>query len=171
MAKSKSSFSFSSRLGTIEGTLIHTVIYLPEDIVKELPEGRVRAKGTINGIPFALAPQYVKDGSRYFAVGAPLRKAIKIREGDPVKVIFKLVDPNIVDVPEELEAVLAQDDKAMKVWEGLTPGYQRSLIHYITSVKNVDSRIKRSLELMEKAKAGQLSTQKDIKPNKKRSDD
>ena len=48
----------------------------------------------------------------------------------------------------------------MKAWEELTTGYQRSLIHYITSVKNVDSRIKRSIELLERAKAGLLAVQK-----------
>jgi hypothetical protein len=159
MAKSKSTpvFKFKSTLAHIKGGLIHSVIYLPDAIVDQLPKGRLRTKGTINGIPFALAPQYQKDGCRFFTVNASLKKAAGIKEGSRVEVSFRLVDPDELDVPEELEAVLAQDEEAMTAWNKLTIGYQRSLIHYVTSVKNVDSRIKRSLELMEKAKFGKLA--------------
>jgi hypothetical protein len=165
MPKARSSFSFRTVLSTMKGGLIPFVVFLPEEIIDALPEGRVRVKGTMNGAPFALAPQYKKDGSRYFAVSAALRKEAKIKAGDKVEVIFKLVDPTIVDMPEELEAVLAQDDKAMEVWSTFPTGLQRSLVHYITSVKNIDSRIKRSLEMMEKAKMGRLLSQ----PPKKKS--
>jgi uncharacterized protein YdeI (YjbR/CyaY-like superfamily) len=77
-----------------------------------------------------------------------------------VDVFFKLVDPDTLDIPEELEAVLEQDEAARNVWEKFTTGFQRSLIHYITSVKNVDSRIKRTIEILERAKAGLLHGQK-----------
>lgn len=150
-------------LAPFKGTFLNTVIYLPENIVKALPKGRVRTKGTINGAAFALAPQYKKDGARFFSVSAALRKAAKIKEGDAVEVKFRIVDSDIVDMPEELEAVLEQDEQGRKVWNTFTKGMQRSLILYVTSVKNVDSRIKRSLELVEKAKARSLSFQKSKK--------
>lgn len=139
--------------------LVKTVIFLPEDVVTKLPKGRVRVKGRFNGADFALAVQRMKDGSRFFSVSAPLRKAAAIRAGDKVRVFFKIVDPDTLDIPEELEAVLAQDDEARMAWNTLTPGYQRSLIHYITSVKNVDSRIRRSFDLLERARAGLLHGQ------------
>ena len=107
-----------------------------------------------------MAVQHLKDGSRYFSVSAPLRKAAHLRVGGAVMVAFKIVDPDNLDIPEELEAVLSQDDEARKAWDKLTTGYQRSLIHYVTSVKNVDSRIKRSIELLNRAKAGLLHGQK-----------
>jgi len=156
----KKDFHFRSKLSPIKGTFLNTVIYLPKDIVNALPKGRVRTKGTINGAAFALAPLYKKDGSRFFTVSAALRKAAKIKEGDAVEVNFRLVDPKIVDMPEELEVVLEQDEEAKKIWDTFTKGMQRSLIHYVTSVKNVDSRIKRSLELVEKAKTRSLNFQK-----------
>jgi len=128
-------------------------------------------KGTFNGAPFALAVQHLRDGSRYFSVSAALRKAAGIKkEGDPVTVSFKIVDPDRLDIPEELEAVLLQDDLARKAWEKLTTGYQRSLIHYITSVKNVDSRIKRALDLLNRAKAGLLFGQQNQKKAKGKND-
>ena len=158
MAKSKATsiFKFEGVLSSVKGGLIHTVIYLPDAIVERLPEGRSRAKGTLNGIPFALAPQRTKEGLRYFAVNASLRKAAGISEGSKVKVEFKLVDPDAVDIPEELQAVLDQDKKAMNAWNEFTSGHQRNIIIYINSVKSVDARIRRSLEVMEKAKLGVL---------------
>ncbi len=153
-------FWFSTVLSPIKATFIKTAIFLPEAIIKQLPGGRVRVKGSFNDAPFSLAVQHLKDGARYFAVSAPLRKAARIRTGDKVEVTFRLVDPDKLDIPEELEAVLAQDDLALKNWKLLTTGYQRSLIHYVTAVKNVDSRIKRSLKLMEKLNAGLWDVQK-----------
>jgi hypothetical protein len=157
---SRKEFHFKSKLSPIKATFLNTVIYLPENIVKILPKGRIRTKGTINGAAFALAPQYKKDGSRFFSVSAALRKAAKIKEGDAVDVKFWLVDADIVDIPEELEVVLEQDEEGKRVWDTFTKGMQRSLIIYVTSVKNIDSRIKRSLELVAKAKSGSLSIQK-----------
>jgi hypothetical protein len=160
MPKPKSSFRFTTTLVAVKGSLMPVVIFLPQEITEALPKGRVRTKGTINGIPFALAPQYKKDGSRFFSINTAIRRAAKIKVGDKVEVQFKLVDFEKVDIPEELEAVLAQDDRAMEAWETFTIGMQRSLIHYVTSVKNVDSRIKRALAIMEKAKTRSLTVQK-----------
>jgi len=133
---------------------------LPDHIIKKLPAGRVRVEGKLNRVPFALAVQHQKDGSRYFAVSASLRKAAAINVGDKVKVVFQIVDADKLDVPEELEAVLTQDDDARKAWDKLPRGYQRGLIHYITSVKNVDSRIRRSIDIMTRAKIGKLHGQR-----------
>lgn len=160
MAKEKI-YTFETRLKTIHRSFTHTIIVVPDTIIDALPvKGRVRTKGTINKTPFALAIQHKKDGTRYLMVSAQLRKEAKIGSGDPLKVTFWIVDPDVVDIPEELLAVLEQDEIAMKVWEGFTPGLQRGLAHYVNTVKNIDSRIKRALEIMEKAKFGQLHAQK-----------
>ena len=160
MGLRKTRFRFSAPLSPVKAAFLNSVIFVPGKVVAQLPNGRVRVEGTFNGAPFALAVQHMKDGSRYFSVSAPLRKAAGIKVGDQVQVSFTLVDPDKVEIPEELEAVLAQDDRAMEVWNGLTRGYQRSLIHYVASVKNVDSRIDRALKLMDRAKAGLLQGQK-----------
>jgi len=139
---------------------LNTVVFLPDDIVRALPKGRIRAKGTMNGAPFDLAPQYKKDGSRFFTVSAALRKAAGIKAGDAVEVKFQLTDPESLVLPEELQAVLDQDPDGRAVWDTFTTGLQRSLMHYVTSAKTVDTRIKRSLELIEKAKTRSLSFQK-----------
>lgn len=160
MARGKTTFRFSTTLSSAKGNFIPTIIYLPKEIVDALPKGRIRTKGTINGVPFALAPQYKIDGSRFFTVSSRLRKSAKIKAGDNVEVVFKIVDKDEVEMPEELEAVLLQDDKAMSTWNELTSGMQRNVIIYVTAVKNVDSRISRALKSIEKVKAGVLSPKK-----------
>ncbi|MCB0492381.1 MAG: DUF1905 domain-containing protein [Cyclobacteriaceae bacterium] len=160
MAKEKT-YRFETRLITVHGSFTHTILVVPDEIIDSLPlKGRVRTKGTINKTPFALAIQHKKDGSRFFMVSAQLRRTAKIGSGDLVSVIFWLVDPDVVDVPEELRAVLDQDVEGLKLWNTFTPGVQRGLAHYVNSVKNVDSRIKRAIEIVEKAKYRQLHFQK-----------
>lgn len=61
---------------------------------------------------------------------------------------------DMLDLPEEMEAVLAQDDEGARKWNKLTVGLQRSLVHYINSSKNVDVRIERALFLINKVKSG-----------------
>jgi hypothetical protein len=162
MTTTKKSFSFSGTLEPLEGVLAEAGIFLPAEIIKKLPAGRVRAEGTINKTSFALGVQYKKDGKRFFVVSLVLRKAARINMGDRVDVKFKLVDPEKVDLPEELEAVLAQDDAGLIAWKKITAGVQRGIIHYILSTKNIDLRIKRSIQMVNRAKAGTLhaSTQK-----------
>lgn len=160
MAKEKT-YRFETRLLTVHGSFTHTILVVPDEIIDSLPlKGRVRTKGTINKTPFALAIQHKKDGSRFFMVSAQLRRTAKIGSGDQVSVSFWLVDPDVVDVPEELRAVLDQDVEGLKLWNTFTPGVQRGLAHYVNSVKNVDSRIKRAMEIVEKAKYRQLHFQK-----------
>lgn len=68
--------------------------------------------------------------------------------------------PDVWDLPEELAAWLEQDEQAAKIWEGLTPGYQRSLCYYITSAKRAETRFTRAEQLVHKMKTGQLYGQR-----------
>ena len=158
-------YIFTAPLSHIEDMLVHTVVYIPGKILSKLPPRRVRVKGTINDVPFSLAVQYRKSGQSFFMVSAPLRRAAKIKAGDKVRVSFHMVDAEKVDLPEELEAVLEQDPEGRKAWQCFTPGLQRSLAHYVFSVKNIDSRIKRAIFLVNKAKTGAYDKEQRKKNN------
>jgi hypothetical protein len=153
MAK-KQSFSFEARLVEYKDMLVSTVVEIPVDVVKKLPAGRVRVEGKVNQVPFNLAIQSKKNGPKYLSVSQAMRKAAKAKPRDKVKVSFVIVDPDKLDLPEEMEAVLAQDDEGAKKWNKLTVGLQRSLVHYINSSKNIDVRIERALFLINKVKSG-----------------
>ena len=142
------------------GNFHYAAVYLPKKIIAVIPTGRQRTKGTLNKVPFSLAIQYRKDGRSLLLFSRSLCKAAGVIVGNSIEVSFELVDKDLLELPEELEVVLAQDDDARKVWDSFTRGRQRSLAIYITSVKNVDSRIRRSLELANKMKFGQLNVQR-----------
>lgn len=149
-------FDFTTRLEPLEKAA-HTGLYLPADIVAVLPAGRVRARGVLNGTTaFNLAVQNERSGGRYFMVGGPLRREAKIKTGSEVRVQFSWTDPELLELPEEFAAALEQDAEARALFETFTTGKKRGLMNYVTSVKNTDSRIKRSLELLYKIKTRQL---------------
>jgi Domain of unknown function (DUF1905)/Bacteriocin-protection, YdeI or OmpD-Associated len=153
MAK-KQSFKFETRLVEYKDMLVSTVVEIPVDVVKKLPAGRVRVEGYLNRIPFNLAIQSRKNGPKYLSVSQAMRKSAAVKPGDKVNVSFVVVDSNKLELPEEMEAVLTQDDEGAKKWKKLTVGLQRSLVHYINSSKNVDVRIERALFLINKVKSG-----------------
>lgn len=149
-------FSFHTQLEWLEKRA-HTGLYLPEEIVAVLPKGRLRAQGLLNGVtPFNLAVQNERPGAKFFMVGGALRREAKIKQGDMVWVQFSWADTEYLEIPEEFQAALEQDDEARTLFEAFSTGKKRGLMNYITSVKNVDSRIKRSLELLHKIKTRQL---------------
>lgn len=150
----KQRFSFETRLVEYDDTLVSTVVEIPVEVVKKLPKGRIRVEGKLNELIFNLAIQFKKTGARYLSISQAMRKSAKIKPGDKVKVSFQMVDPDKLELPEEMEAVLAQDEAGAKLWNKLTVGLQRSLVHYINSTKNIDLRIERALFLINKVKSG-----------------
>ncbi len=154
-------YSFAAHVTKIEARFLSHILIIPQEIIEDINQkGRLRVEGTMNGAPFALAIQNLKTGERYFSMSNALRRAAKVQLNEPVKVEFHLVDPNKLDIPEELEAVLAEDPEGKAVFDEMTIGTKRGLVHYITSVKNIDSRVKRALEIIGKAKTGGLYAQK-----------
>ncbi|MCX6139426.1 MAG: YdeI/OmpD-associated family protein [Candidatus Kapabacteria bacterium] len=154
-------FRFTTTLSSWQHQFMKTAVVVPESVVEQLPsKGRIRVEGVMNGAPFALAIQRVKSGERFLSVSASLRKAANIEIGDEVRVAFSNVDPDALAIPEELQALLDVDDDARTAWETLTRGIQRGLVHYVSSVKSSDARIRRSLEIMRKAQNRELSVQK-----------
>lgn len=154
MAKKKN-FSFETRLVEYKEMLVSTVIELPVEVVSQLPPGRIRVEGKMNSVSFNLAIQNKKNGPKYISVSQAMRREAKVKPGEKVNVSFHIADPDKLDLPEEMQAVLAQDDEGAKKWNRLTVGLQRSLVHYINSSKNIDVRIERALFLINKVKSGE----------------
>lgn len=160
----KKYYRFSTILEYISGAITHTGIVIPEQTLEELSQPkRIRVEGTINGTPFNLAIQHLKDGRRFLMVGNALRREAGLKAGDMVNVKFTPANPDEVQLPEELTEVLEQDPEGKAYFTSLTPGMQRSLSHYVTSVKNTDSRIRRALDLIHRGKNGLLNYQKNSK--------
>jgi hypothetical protein len=165
---SEKSFSFEGIIEHHQGVFRNYSLFVPVHILKQLPsKGRFRMEGTMNGTPFNLAIQNDKELGKYFVISTPFLRELKCKPGEKVSVQFKLVSHEQLEIPEEFLAALEQDPDGHKIFYSFTIGLQRGLVHYIKSAKQIDTRIKRSLELIQKMKNGELHTQKAAKDKKK----
>jgi hypothetical protein len=152
-------YTFSGIVESVRFNLIHTAVFLPYHVLLDLPRGRVKASGIMNGAPFSLSILYRKDKGKYFPISASLRGAAKIEPGDAVNVSFRVIEMEKVEMPQELETVLNEDDKARQIWKRIPPTLKRVLAGYVESAKKIDVRMRRSLETIHRAKRKELQAQ------------
>lgn len=156
-------YSFEDKIEKLENSTYY-VVYLPANIQQNLPQDkRLRTLGKLNGVDFDLAIHKRKTSPWFFMLGSGLMKKAKVKFHSVVKISFTLYDPNQVNIPEEMFEVLEQDPQASEMFYAFTPGIQRSLCHYVISAKNIDTKIKRALELAEKIKSESLHIQRQNK--------
>ena len=56
------------------------------------------------------------------------------------------------EMPEEMQVLLDQDEVGSGYFYGLTKGKQRGLVYIVTKVKNINSRLNKSLAILEHLK-------------------
>jgi hypothetical protein len=151
--------SFETELKAAWGIIYYTHIVFPITEVSTWKVLKVkRIIGTINQMPFRLALQSDGECGLYLMIGKELCKKANIEIGQQVQVYIEQdLDPDRIDFAEEFLEVLAQDPDAQEKFFAFTLGKQRSLNIYITQVKSVNSRLKRSFELADKIKRNALS--------------
>ncbi|WP_226389169.1 YdeI/OmpD-associated family protein [Penaeicola halotolerans] len=85
----------------------------------------------------------------YVLVNKEIRTKLNIYEGDKVNVLLEKDHSEYGhEVPEELQVLFDQEGEAYKIFKQLTMGKQRSLIYIVTSVKNSQSRLNKSLAII-----------------------
>ena len=152
-------FDFS---GTIEqrnmgvnakGTLYYNVVYLPEGLL-EIPSKKrgYRIRGVCHGQPLELALQPDSSRTHYLILSKSLLKKIRKTISDEITVTFRLVDPNIVEIPELLQRGLDRKPKANRVWNTLTAGKKRTWITFIKSAKTIPTQENRVMEVLGRLK-------------------
>ena len=124
------------------GTFAFTVIKLDKRLhavlpLKEYP--RLRVEVDLNGVVFEGSWQPT-GGEWYLVVSKPKLKKAGLELGSRVKVAFRLVPQDQVNVPEELARELEVDRSAAEVWEALSPGKRRGLCYLINEVKTPKTR-------------------------------
>lgn len=151
--------NYQTELLGIRQVFNHAHILFPLNAVATWKAASIkRVNGTINGASFRLALQSDGEGGLYLMIGKDLCKKAKIEIGQQVQVYIEQdLDPDRIDFAEEFLEVLAQDPEASEKFFAFTIGKQRSLNVYVTQVKSVNSRLKRSFELADKIKRNALS--------------
>lgn len=168
--KTDNSEQFSFRFQSIivnagSASYVTSIAIIPVEIIERLPsDKRIRVNGRFqNKFHFNLAIQPKRSGEKYLSINAATRKTLKLKIGDPIEIEFSIASSDYLNIPEEFEAALEQDESGKKIFERFTIGYRRSILHYVSSAKSTDVRIKRSFEILEKAKRGELGIQKILK--------
>jgi uncharacterized protein YdeI (YjbR/CyaY-like superfamily) len=145
-------------------TLMH-YIELNDALVKRLTKGgNKRVICTINNkVDIHAAILKTKEGMHYVTIGLKHLKAIGLKGNSRVNASFKIDTTELqFSIPEEFAEVIATDENAKKVFDGLTDGNKRGLIALVNMVKSSNKKIERSLLIAEKLKAGITSPQKAV---------
>ena len=96
-----------------------------------------------------------KTGEYFVVISAANCKKIKAKLGDKVNATFEIDKSEYqFEMPEEFKEVLDTDEAANKIFELLTDGNKRGLIHLIAIPKSSDKKIERALLIAEKLKMG-----------------
>ena len=134
-------------------------LVVPAELAADLRVRKLRRLiGTLNHLPFNLALQSrAGDDARFLLLSRQTLREIKARAGDPITVVCQPDEtPDEITLPEELAEVFDHEPEAAARFHALTPGRRRSLVHYVSSAKGVDTRIKRALELACKLRTNTL---------------
>jgi hypothetical protein len=149
-------FTFSTIVESVSFNSVTAAIFLPHHVIIELPKGRLKTNGIVNGVPFSLSVLYRKETGRYFPINAALRKMARVEPRDAVNVTFCVINTEKAELPVERETVLDDEDKARKIWKKFTVSMGKVLADYIVNAKQIDMRIRRAIEMVRKGRSGML---------------
>lgn len=129
-------------------------IAVPADIVDEVGGIGTRLMCSINGHKaFHAGMVALGGGVAYITVNKKRMKNYGVEKGDEVEVTVELDHSKYgMKMPEELEALLEQDEEGARRFENITPGQQRYIIHYVSQVKSSQKKIDRAIMLINNLK-------------------
>lgn len=123
-----------------------TFLILPKNASAKLPSrGMTAIEGTINGVPFQSVLEPDGQKSHWLRVDRKLSEAAGADAGDVVALeIAPAAEDTEPTVPADLrKALAAAAPKARALWSDITPKARRDWIHWITSAKQPETRVRR----------------------------
>ena len=125
---------------------------VPDAVYRELGQTRPAVCGTIEGVEFRETINR-SGGVPRMLVRRELLDQIGASKGDIVEVQLSLdVEPRIIEVPPELEAVFEQDHQLAEFYSKLSPSLRRAWATYVDEAKRPETRQRRA----ERAREGIL---------------
>jgi Bacteriocin-protection, YdeI or OmpD-Associated/Domain of unknown function (DUF1905) len=146
---------FLTKIYRLEHLLGVHYLEVPSDIVQRLGgKISVRVLCSVNDCdPFQSGLVALGYGNAYITINSKRMKQLRLKVGDEIQVVLeKDTSAYGMELPEELSALLEQDEEALKRFNGLSPGKQRYIIYYVSQVKNSQLRIDRAISLMSNLK-------------------
>ncbi len=122
-----------------------TFLVLPAESSAKLPtRSRITVEGTLGGRPFQATLEPDGQGSHWLKVDRKLREAAGAEAGETVELgiapVEREPEPKL---PPDLREALAANPGARATWKDITPVARRDWIHWITSGKKAETRVKR----------------------------
>lgn len=122
-----------------------TFVVLPAAASKQLPtRSMVTVDAALEGQRFQVTLEPDGQGSHWFKIDKALREAAGVVAGDTLALeiapVAKEPEPK---VPADLKQALADNAAAKATWAEITPVARRDWIHWITSGKKAETRVKR----------------------------
>ena len=143
---------FKNPLIDLESNVWKSGIMVPLPIAEQfLPVNDKRVICTLNDqvkIHVALMPK--GNNTWFFNVNKETKKALNILNGAIVAVGIETDTTKYgMQAPEEFLELLKQDQEGRKVFEGLTMGKQRTLLHQVLMVRSSIKRVEKSIIIIE----------------------
>jgi hypothetical protein len=123
-----------------------TFLTLPKEASAKLPSrGQTTVEGTINGVAFRATLEPDGQGGHWLKVDWKMREAAGAKAGDVVALgIAPVAEEPEPKAPADLRKALAAAPLgAREAWKDITPAARRDFIHWITSPKRPETRVKR----------------------------
>ena len=126
-----------------------TFLVVPDGVMAALGSKRPQVRGTIEGVSYR-GTVSLGEGVYRMPVPRELQVAAKVARGDKVRVAME-VDPapRPVDVPPELQDVLAADPDLARRFEGLPPAHRRAWASHVADAKRPETRVRRAAKAAE----------------------
>ncbi|MGB0850274.1 MAG: DUF1905 domain-containing protein [Bacteroidia bacterium] len=148
---------FNTHIFRKTGNVWDVAIFIPKERITSLYfEKDRRIICTINEFHFHAALMPNGDGNYFVNTNKEVRKSTGINLGDEVEVTIK-VDTSMygMPLPEEFKTAWELDEEGKVLFDKLTMGKQRSLIHIVGKLKSSEKRIEKSLVILEYLKSVQ----------------
>ena len=148
MGKAASKIRFKAKLlrpAPAAKTGSWTFLILPKAASAKLPSrSKTAVEGTINEHPFRATLEPDGQQSHWLKVERKLREAADAEAGDVVTLeIAPAAQEPEPKVPADLRTALAAAPKARALWSDITPIARRDWIHWITSARQPETRVRR----------------------------
>ncbi len=96
-----------------------------------------------------------KENEYYVIISNAICKQLQLKVGNKIDCMFSVDNTeHQFKMPETLQEVLNSDDAAKKIFDNLTDGNKRGLMHLVALLKTTDKQIMRALLIAEKIKIG-----------------
>lgn len=146
--------SFYSTLDNFHSNLWQYHCPVPEEIALQFIEGdNKRIICQLNELPPYPAALMKTADYWFILINKSMQERLKISEGEKLKVQIEKDHSEFGhEMPEELQVLLDQDELGNQYFYALTKGKQRSLVYLVSKVKNSNSRLNKSLAIIEHLK-------------------